>query len=162
MSGVVVLILRLLLAAGLYVFLAWAFLSLWQDLRRTSQLLASRKIPPIGLQMVTSDGSSSQLFFARADATIGRDPANEVHLEDSAVSARHARFCYHHGQWWVEDLNSTNGTFLNSERLKIPAVVMTGDVVRCGEVTFTVSLPGETVRSDQHPAETVRLENPQQ
>jgi pSer/pThr/pTyr-binding forkhead associated (FHA) protein len=112
--------------------------------------------------MVTSDGSSSQLFFARADATIGRDPANEVHLEDSAVSARHARFCYHHGQWWVEDLNSTNGTFLNSERLKIPAVVMTGDLVRCGEVTFTVSLPGETVRSDQHPAETVRLEIPQQ
>lgn len=160
MSGIVVLILRLLLAAGLYVFLAWAFFSLWQDLRRTSLLLASRKVPPIGLQMVTGDGTSSQLYFARADASIGRDPASEVHLEDEAISARHARFSYHHGQWWVEDLNSTNGTYLNGERLKIPAVVMTGDVVRCGGVTFTVSLPGETLRTDPPPAETARIENP--
>jgi pSer/pThr/pTyr-binding forkhead associated (FHA) protein len=47
---------------------------------------------------------------------------------------------YHHNQWWLEDLGSTNGTLLNQEKLTIPTVVISGDEFRCGETRFTITL----------------------
>jgi pSer/pThr/pTyr-binding forkhead associated (FHA) protein len=64
-------------------------------------------------------------------------------LDDPTVSNTHARLSYHHGQWWLEDLRSTNGTFLNDEAVASPLVVTDGDVVRCGQVQFTLA-PGES------------------
>jgi pSer/pThr/pTyr-binding forkhead associated (FHA) protein len=61
-------------------------------------------------------------------------------LEDAAASARHARLSYHHNQWWLEDLGSTNGTLLNQEKLALPTVVISGDEFRCGETRFTITL----------------------
>ena len=48
---------------------------------------------------------------------IGRDTHCDLSVMDEALSAHHARITFHHGQWWLEDLNSTNGTFLNREKL---------------------------------------------
>jgi pSer/pThr/pTyr-binding forkhead associated (FHA) protein len=57
---------------------------------------------------------------------------------DEVVSAQHARLTYHHGQWWLEDLSSTNGTFLNGSKLSTPAVVITDDEFKCGNTRFTL------------------------
>ena len=71
---------------------------------------------------------------------IGRDTKCDVSVIDEAVSAHHARLTHHHGQWWLEDLNSTNGTFLNQEQLSTSAVVITGDHFKCGNTVFGIQI----------------------
>jgi pSer/pThr/pTyr-binding forkhead associated (FHA) protein len=61
-------------------------------------------------------------------------------LDDKTVSARHARLAYHHGQWWLEDLRSRNGTFLNTKAVHEPLVLATGDEVQFGSLKFLVLL----------------------
>jgi pSer/pThr/pTyr-binding forkhead associated (FHA) protein len=92
--------------------------------------------------MKVSFADGSQRLFSMREVLIGRDPACEMILDDPTVSNRHARLSYHHGQWWLEDLQSTNGTFLNNEPIAAPLVVTSGDVVRCGQVELTL-IPGE-------------------
>ncbi|MBU2610309.1 MAG: FHA domain-containing protein [Chloroflexi bacterium] len=143
MSGPVLLVLRFLLTLCLYAFLAWAFFSLWRDLRQQSTLLATRRVPPISLILTHDDQPLQVSHFKQPVITMGRDPACEYPLEGETVSAHHARLSYHHGQWWLEDLDSTNGTFLNRERLSTPTVVISGDEIGCGEIRLTVTLPGD-------------------
>jgi pSer/pThr/pTyr-binding forkhead associated (FHA) protein len=54
----------------------------------------------------------------------------------SYASSRHARLYHHGGQYWLEDLQSTNGTFLNDKPVDMPIVLAKGDLVRIGSVTF--------------------------
>jgi pSer/pThr/pTyr-binding forkhead associated (FHA) protein len=47
---------------------------------------------------------------------------------------------YHHGQWWAEDLGSTNGTLLNQAPLATPTVITTGDQIECGNTAIIISI----------------------
>ena len=73
---------------------------------------------------------------ARADAlNIGRAEENHLHLHcDSSVSARHARVVIEGGQYWLEDLGSTNGTFLNGDLVNrvTELALRDGDVLTLG------------------------------
>jgi len=147
MSGPVVLVLRILLTISLYAFLAWAFISLWRDIKIQGNFLAAHSIPPLSLTLL-QEGMSPQIRnFVRPEVTIGRNPACECPLEDETVSGRHARLSYHHNQWWLEDLKSTNGTLLNQEKVTLPTVVISGDEFCCGDTRISISLPGELVIS---------------
>ena len=69
-----------------------------------------------------------------AQLTVGRGGQNDVALRsDDYASARHARFEPRQDGVWVQDLGSTNGTFLNGARLERPRRLTHGDVVRVGE-----------------------------
>ncbi len=140
MSGIVFLIVRILLALALFAFLGYVLWTLWRDMRQQDEILASRRLPPIRLSL--ADGSLRQ--FSTPEVVIGRDPSCEIPLDDPTVSNNHARLSYHHGQWWLEDLHSTNGTFLNGEAVSAPLVVTGGDVVRCGQVELKL-VPGESL-----------------
>jgi len=142
MSGVVLLSLRLLLAASLYLFLGWALISMWNDLKYQREILAFRQIPSIGLRVEHAD-SVHTYRYKDSVVTIGRDPACECPLVSEKVSANHARLSYFQNQWWIEDLESTNGSFLNGEALTIPTVVVEGDLLRCGDVLLTIMLQAE-------------------
>ncbi|GER80331.1 MAG: FHA domain-containing protein FhaB [Anaerolineaceae bacterium] len=146
MSGILVLVLRLVLAACLYAFLGWMLLTLWKDLRAQGLGLSVQKAPMLDLAIQRAGGNVSRRIVRQAELLIGRDPACEIALDDDAVSARHARLSYHHGQWWVEDLGSTNGTRLNQLPLPIPAVLTTGDQIECGHTAIIVGIgaPAET------------------
>ena len=61
-------------------------------------------------------------------------------MKDTTVSVRHARLSHHHGQWWLEDLGSTNGTKLNKDKVSIPTVVINGDVIECGKASISIKL----------------------
>ena len=67
---------------------------------------------------------------------IGRSEHNQVVITGAYASARHARLYYHDGQYWLEDLESTNGTYINDSKLKLPIVLVDGDMIRIGKVTF--------------------------
>ena len=83
---------------------------------------------------------------------IGRDSTNEIVINDAEVSRRHARLTFQGGKYVLEDLGSTNGTFVNGQRLAGPRVLKAGEVVSFGEqivlVFEVVSIdPGATVMS---------------
>ncbi len=65
--------------------------------------------------------------------TIGRDAVNGVAINDAEVSRKHARLSFQGGKYVIEDLGSTNGTFVNGQRLSGPVVLKPGDVVSLGE-----------------------------
>jgi len=140
MTGTVLLILRALLAVLLYAFLGWALVTLWRDLRYQAELQAARQVRPIQLNF---EGLEHGLSFAQMEVIIGRSNNCDILLEDKTVSGRHARLAYHHGQWWLEDLSSTNGTFLNGEPVSTAVVLTDGDKLRCGQVMGRVGMEVE-------------------
>jgi hypothetical protein len=64
--------------------------------------------------------------------SIGRGEGNDIALTDEYVSTRHARFVPHNGQWYVEDLGSTNGTYVAGARISRPTPVGTRSTIRVG------------------------------
>lgn len=64
---------------------------------------------------------------------LGRDMTNDIAISDPEVSRRHARFFMQNENILVEDLGSTNGTFLNGERISSPQQLRAGDVITLGE-----------------------------
>jgi hypothetical protein len=139
MSGIIVLILRILLAISLYAFLVWALFTLWNELRTSQHLLNSKKVPVISIQILEIEPESIHQY-SLSHLLIGRDPACDVCLPNELVSAKHARLSFHHNQWWVEDLQSTNGTFLNEERIYTPTVLISGDELRCGKINMKIGV----------------------
>lgn len=75
--------------------------------------------------------------------TIGRDPGNDVALDEPDVSLEHARLVRTGGQWRVVDLNATNGTFINGDLVRQQGVLQYGDHVAFGPAVF-VFAAGDT------------------
>jgi hypothetical protein len=93
-----------------------------------------------GLQLVMSQGPNPGRAYAldRAAATLGRDPTNEIIINEPQVSRLHARVFVREGVLVIEDLGSTNGTYVNGVRLIGPQTLTPGDVIGLGEsVTLT-------------------------
>lgn len=139
MSGIVVLILRFILAASLYAFLGWAVYTIWRELRDQGQSLATPRVPILSLTPLHGAPDGIQTFSS-PEIVIGRSTASELPVTNDTVSSRHARLSYHHNQWWLEDLNSTNGTFLNDERVSTPTVIVSGDELRVGQVSMLIAI----------------------
>lgn len=138
LSAVVLLALRLLMVLALYAFLGWCFYTLWRDLKAQAQSAHKQRVPSFQAVMAGENGTSESMRFSAPQVTIGRHPSCEWMLVDETVSSRHARMSYHHDQWWLEDLDSRNGTFLNGAQLSEPVVLTGHDLVRCGQVSFNV------------------------
>lgn len=140
MSGPFLLVLRVSMTLSLYIFMGWAFLLLWRNFKTESEWLAARKTPPLTLTYKDSDDKPKTKHFTNPEITLGRDPHCEIYLDNETVSAHHARLSYHHGQWWLEDLGSTNGTTLNGEDVETPTIVIGNDEIHCGKVPLKVHL----------------------
>lgn len=145
MSGLIVLALRLLLAVALYGFLGWAIYTLWREVQRQSISLAARRTPGISLSVRQGRAAPIMRHFAQPEITLGRDPGCDIPLKDDTVSTRHAQLTYHHGQWWLDDLASTNGTKLNKSRVTMSTVLTSGDEIQCGKTRLVVSLSTDTL-----------------
>jgi len=143
MIATIVLALRLALAIALYAFLGWAFFTLLQELRQQGNKLSTQKKLGITFYIKIEEGRESLRHFTQPEIMLGRDMNCDLSVMDEALSAHHARITFHHGQWWLEDLNSTNGTFLNREQLTTPAVVITGDEFKCGNTIFSIRIDSD-------------------
>ena len=69
---------------------------------------------------------------------VGRSPGADIVIAAEYVSGRHARFCLLGDFLTVEDLGSTNGTFVNSARIELPMRLSDSDLVSIGDVTLRV------------------------
>jgi hypothetical protein len=140
MTATVVLVLRVGLAIVLYIFLWRVLQTLWQELKQQGTILSSQKKPGIHMDATMEDGKELKFHFWQNEITIGRGPHCHISLPDEALSASHARLSFHHGQWWLEDIGSTNGTFLNKEKIILPTVIITGDQFKCGNTIFSLRI----------------------
>ena len=142
MSAIILLGLRILLAGLLYGFLGLAIYTLLRDLKQQGELLAGRQPPPLTLTSLMEANVQSQ-YYTKPEIILGREPGCDFPLDDQTVSSQHARLSYHHQQWWLEDLASTNGTFLNDEAVTAPVVITHGDELRLGHLEVKVEF-GQT------------------
>ncbi|HET9909112.1 MAG TPA: FHA domain-containing protein [Anaerolineales bacterium] len=143
MIATVVLVLRFALAIALYAFLGWALFTLLQELKQQGNKLSTQKKPSITIFVNVDRKRESQRYFTQTEIIIGRDTHCDLSVMDEALSAHHARITHHHGQWWLEDLNSRNGTFLNREKLNTSAVIITGDQFKCGNTLFDIRVDAD-------------------
>jgi pSer/pThr/pTyr-binding forkhead associated (FHA) protein len=140
MTGPIVLALRLITALALYSFFGWALFFLWREVQKQGLSLANRRVP--GISLTVKNGSAAPILkhFAQPEITLGRDPGCDIPLLDDTVSTRHAQLIYHHGQWWLEDLASMNGTILNETSVNMPTVITSGDEIICGSTHLMITL----------------------
>jgi pSer/pThr/pTyr-binding forkhead associated (FHA) protein len=96
----------------------------------------SRKAPrgvPTKLQVVSGPNAGQSVPLGDAPILLGRGTDAAIRLDDDYVSTRHARFATNGEQWFVEDLGSTNGTYLGSQRITSPVPIGLGIAVRLGK-----------------------------
>ncbi len=84
--------------------------------------------------LVVQAGNQTHVFSA--DFTAGRQ--GSLVADDDHASNHHARFQFAHGAWYIEDLRSTNGTFLNGRRMFSAQRLKKGDKIKIGRTTIQV------------------------
>ena len=144
------------LSALKYGLFALLFLFIWRSMRWVVRGLSVAEAPAAagrggrgGREAAPSlpPGPSSLLVQGTGDArprtvrlaasmTVGRAPECELRLDDTYTSQQHARLFAKNDSWFVEDLGSTNGTFVNNQKLAAPAMLQPGDKVRVGQTTL--------------------------
>jgi pSer/pThr/pTyr-binding forkhead associated (FHA) protein len=72
--------------------------------------------------------------------TIGRRSSNTLQISDSFVSSNHAELVFDQGAWWLIDLGSTNGSFVNDVPVRARTRIASGDIVQFGRVKLRAML----------------------
>ena len=144
---IVILILRVTAITLLYLFLLGVVAVMWRDWRvvaRHSERIRASAARSLGRLVVVEGGETDLLpghaYPLSVVTGLGRAPSNTVVIEDAFASTENALLSLRNGRWWLEDLESKNGTRLNGERLGAPAIVATGDDVGVGSVRLRIEL----------------------
>ena len=149
--------------AVLYLFLLWVARSALKDLRRPGVETVQQAQPafppppdatglhPASRGLVSPEGGAIPLlrveravgleagsaFELVHEVILGRGAGADIQLEDTFASSRHARIARQGSVMVLEDLGSTNGTFLNGEPLRGPQPLHHGDRIRIGDTEFS-------------------------
>ena len=129
-------------------FLGFAIYIFMRDLKQQGELLAARQPPPLTIIESAAEGEKSQRYIQPV-IILGREPGCDFSLDDQTVSSKHARLAYRKQQWWLEDLASTNGTYLNGDAVTTPMVITHGDELRLGHIGVRIEIGQE---ENHHPA----------
>ena len=146
---------KLLLLVLLYLFLWRVVRVIATDLREPAPSADARPNPrpavaqperrstarqaPTQLVLHPGEGTPQTLSLDSTDRLLfGRAPHVDHRLEDDYVSDEHAELVRSEGQWRIRDLGSTNGTFLNGQKVIAPTVVAAGDQLQLGKTRLEV------------------------
>lgn len=142
---------RLCLLALLYLFFFRVLRAVWAEItvepgtvpdpgRRARRSTRERPRRPAKgeptLKVVEPPELAGTTFTVADELTIGRAAGCQITLDDSYVSQLHARVFRRDGQLYVEDLGSTNGTYLNRGKVSGPMIFQRGDQVQVGKVVL--------------------------
>lgn len=140
-----ILLLRVLFVFLLYFFLFQIVRTIARELRAVSIATAGGNAPQpsepsrapaqLVLEEATEAGLPAGTTFAlRPGGVVGRRPGSDIFLNDTYMSGEHARLTLHEGRWWIADLGSTNGTFVNGARIERPTPLAADSEVRFGRL----------------------------
>jgi pSer/pThr/pTyr-binding forkhead associated (FHA) protein len=101
--------------------------------KKSSKPPPKRRGSPTHVLVVDGANSGERADLAKAPILIGRGNDAAIRLDDDYVSTRHARIASSGDQWFVEDLGSTNGTYIGSARITQPTTLTLGTQVRIGK-----------------------------
>lgn len=141
-------ILKLCLLALLYLFFLRVLRAVWVGMK--SPVLASpatkpakerrrRSRAPAQLVITAPKEVAGQAFQLAEELTVGRAAGCQVTIDDTFASQIHARLFQRDGQLFVEDLGSTNGTWLNREKVTGPVVMRRGDRLQVGNTVMELA-----------------------
>jgi hypothetical protein len=151
MAGPIEVLLKFAFLAVLYLFLLWIVRSALRDLRRPAphaDAYLDSDYSPAGdgfgghvssARLIAEHGGgldAGQAFVVGSGLVIGRAGGIEVRIEDNFASGRHARVFDHEGNAYLEDLNSTNGTYLNGQLVEGQEPLQADDRIRIGDTEF--------------------------
>lgn len=103
-----------------------------------SPAAAAPQPPPRTPTLAVTGGplAGTTLPLGQTPIVIGRSPDSALVLDDTFSSSRHARLYANAGQWWVEDLDSTNGTFVGGTKISVPTPLQPGIPIMVGKTTM--------------------------
>jgi hypothetical protein len=127
-------VVRLLFLAMLYLFLWMVVRALVRDLRAAAREPTTELGRLVVVASPSGEPAAGASFALDAITSLGRDVNNSIVLEDEFVSATHAALTYRGRAWYVEDLGSTNGTFVNRGQVDGLASIAFGDEIQVGQV----------------------------
>lgn len=126
--------LRILFVVLIYAFLFMVARAMWRDLR-SGVAGAGRPLARL-VVVAAAEGRPEPGSGIPLDAvnSLGRDVNNSIVLDDTFVSAEHALLTFRGRAWYVEDIGSTNGTWLNGQRVSAMLPLGYGDEIQIGQV----------------------------
>lgn len=101
--------------------------------RKKDKAPTRRRGAPTHLLVVEGGNSGARAELSDAPLLIGRGSDAAIRLDDDYASTRHARVAASGDEWFVEDLGSTNGTYVGSSRITQPTTIGLGTQVRIGK-----------------------------
>jgi hypothetical protein len=141
---------KVLLLVVLYLFFMRVLRAVWAELKEPRPAMAAPAMAPAAappnpapqhaarahLVVIAPEEQRGRSYELLDELTVGRAAGCHIALDDRFVSQLHARMFRRDDQCFIEDLGSTNGTFLNDEKVTGPALLARGDVVRIGNVVM--------------------------
>jgi hypothetical protein len=100
----------------------------------SGELASSENATRLVITSGTKNGAEFPL--GHDEITIGRSSDSAIIIRDDYTSTHHARLMQWNGRWMLQDLDSTNGTFLNGSRVTVPTPIPLGATVKVGATTF--------------------------
>ncbi len=134
---IALLVVRVILALALYGFLGLLLIYLWRDTAGSRR----RAQAPLPGRLDLLQGEEVIESFPLGEVnTVGRAVSNTIRLADNAVSAYHAQIHCSEGDWWLEDVGSSNGTVLNGTAIETRALLADGDQIQIGNTWLLMHL----------------------
>jgi pSer/pThr/pTyr-binding forkhead associated (FHA) protein len=145
-------LLKLFLLLLLYLFFFRVLRAVWAEMsppkavedkkprrsERAPKKQRRRQAPP-HLRAIAPEALKGRTFALGEEITVGRAAGCQVTLDDSYASQLHARVYARDGTWYVEDLGSTNGTYLNRRKVAGPMVMQRGDKLQIGNTILELA-----------------------
>lgn len=133
--------LRYLFVGLLYVFLILVVRGIYRDMREPEPARARRKKKEQPqLVVITADRNVGARYVLSDEVSIGRAANSSVPIDDTYASQQHARIYPSNGAYCVEDLGSTNGTYINGRKISYPLELRVGDRIKIGKTVFEFRL----------------------
>lgn len=126
----------------LYYFLYKVIKIIYLDLQQARQLICADNlatdnlINSARLFLLTNTNSLQTVYPLKDMVSIGRKNSNDIVVDENFVSSEHVCIEKYKGDYWLTDLNSTNGTYINECRVTKKMLLQTGDLIKIGAAVF--------------------------
>lgn len=136
------LIFKIIIIAIVYIIILFALKIMYKDIKSGGSRRTSSRKKTFGLEVVDPGNNQNlrkgSVIPISREVTIGRRDDNSVIMREGYVSGHHARIYLRNTEYIMEDLNSTNGTVLNDQKVEKKVYIKSGDEIKIGSAVFKV------------------------